>query len=276
MNEGQHDVFDKAQDNNQRMQQSMQNKFESQFNNKTSIINDLKHGISMMAAGTQPQNSICYQCGEMGHFANVCPNRSSNLFINNGGSKKSDDGRKGDRDRDRDRDRDGQRRKDGKKKHGSNKRKNPVSGDNLVTGVVTLWRSDRSYGFIKPNQPGDDLYVHKRNITDGDSFTEGDTVKYVLSRDKNLISLVMTSMYTNATSLTVIPSPRVTPLNTYLVETRWVGWRQFNSKVANVITRGVRPLLSPTVVIPTRPLLPPTGGPQRAVPIGPVVERLHR
>jgi hypothetical protein len=37
-----------------------------------------------------------------------------------------------------------------------------------------------------------------------------------------------------------------------------------------------RPLLSPTLAIPARPLLPQTGGPQRVVTIGPVVKRLHR
>jgi hypothetical protein len=83
----------------------MQNKFESQLNGMTSSINDFKHGINMMAAGKPPQESLCYHCKIMGHYANVCPNRGSDLFINNGGSKQNDYGGKGDRDRDSDRDR---------------------------------------------------------------------------------------------------------------------------------------------------------------------------
>jgi hypothetical protein len=133
LKEGHEEDLNKVQDNNQRMQHSMQNKFESQLNGMTSSINDLKHGISMMAAGKPPQESLCYHCGVMGHYANTCPSRGSDLFINSGGSA-NDYSRKGDRDRetDRDRERDRHREKDGDKNHGSNKRKNTVSEDTLT------------------------------------------------------------------------------------------------------------------------------------------------
>jgi cold shock CspA family protein len=163
----------------------MQNKFESQLNGMTSSINDLKHGISMMAAGKPPQESLCYHCGVMGHYANTCPSRGSDLFINNGGSK-NDYSRKNDRDRetDRDRERDRHRGKDGDKNHGSNKRKNTVSNDTLYTGEVRTWFLDKNYGFISPRQPGEDIYVHKRSITDGDFLTPGDTVTFKASLNK--------------------------------------------------------------------------------------------
>jgi cold shock CspA family protein len=151
----------------------------------TSSINDLKHGISMMAPGKPPQESLWYHSGVMGHYANTCPNRGSDLFINSGGSK-NDYSRKGDRDRetDRDRERDRHRGKDGDKNHDSNKRKNTVSDDTLCTGEVRTWLFDKSYGFITPKQPGEDIYVHKRRITDGDFLTPGDTVTFTTSFSK--------------------------------------------------------------------------------------------
>jgi cold shock CspA family protein len=149
----------------------------------TSSINDLKQ--SMMGAGKPPQESLCYHYGVMGHYANVYPNRGSDLFINSGDSKNDNNG-KGDRDRDTDHDRarDRHRGKDGDKNHGSNKHKNTVSDDTLVTGEVKVWIFDKRYRFVSPKQSGEDIYVRKYNITDGDFLKTGDTVTFVISSDK--------------------------------------------------------------------------------------------
>jgi cold shock CspA family protein len=185
LKEGHDEDLNKVQDNNQRIRNSIQNKFESQFNGMTSSIKDLKHGINMLAVGKPQQESLCYHCGVMGHYTNGCPIRGSDLFIKSVGSKNDYSGKDDrDRDTDRDRERDRLRGKDGDKNHGFNKRKNTVSDETLVTGEGRKWIFDKRYGFISPKHSDEDIYVHKRNITDGGFLKTGDTVTFAISSDK--------------------------------------------------------------------------------------------
>merc|ERR1711934_1342856 len=46
-----------------------------------------------------------------------------------------------------------------------------------LTGVACRW-NDRGFGFIKPNDGGEDLFCHVSSIEDGNMLREGDTVEY--------------------------------------------------------------------------------------------------
>ena len=51
------------------------------------------------------------------------------------------------------------------------------------TGVVGRWNNDRGFGFITPDEGGEDLFCHVSQITDGNALEEGRAVSYDVSYD---------------------------------------------------------------------------------------------
>ena len=51
-------------------------------------------------------------------------------------------------------------------------------GDGKASGVACRW-NERGFGFIKPDDGGDDLFCHVSQITDGNALSEGATVHFV-------------------------------------------------------------------------------------------------
>ena len=51
-------------------------------------------------------------------------------------------------------------------------------GYGKASGVACRW-NERGFGFIKPDDGGDDLFCHVSQITDGNALSEGATVHFV-------------------------------------------------------------------------------------------------
>jgi len=49
----------------------------------------------------------------------------------------------------------------------------------IAGGVALRWFSNKGYGFIKPDDGGEDLFCHFSSITDGKMLTEGAAVQFV-------------------------------------------------------------------------------------------------
>mmetsp|Transcript_2256 Transcript_2256/g.2883 ORF Transcript_2256/g.2883 Transcript_2256/m.2883 type:complete len:199 (+) Transcript_2256:216-812(+) len=81
-------------------------------------------------------------------------------------------------DRDRDRDRDdrdrGRDRDDKDKERGGGKRE---------TGEAVRW-NERGFGFIKPDNGGEDVFCHISSIKDGNMLKEGEKVEYEVHYDE--------------------------------------------------------------------------------------------
>ena len=45
-------------------------------------------------------------------------------------------------------------------------------------GVAVRWNNDRGFGFIKPDNDGEDLFCHFSSIIDGNALNEGGAVEY--------------------------------------------------------------------------------------------------
>ena len=60
-----------------------------------------------------------------------------------------------------------------------------VRGSTAVmdTGTAMRWNAQKGFGFIKPDDGGDDLFAHVSGITDGSMLAEGSTVSYVKQYD---------------------------------------------------------------------------------------------
>merc|ERR1719476_98984 len=59
---------------------------------------------------------------------------------------------------------------------------NPVSkdgkGEENVTGVVKVWFDEKGFGFIAPDQGGDDVFVHRNSLGEGVSLQQGNSVSF--------------------------------------------------------------------------------------------------
>lgn len=48
----------------------------------------------------------------------------------------------------------------------------------MATGTVKWFDSEKRFGFITPDDPGKDLFVHQSGINGGDSLAEGAKVEF--------------------------------------------------------------------------------------------------
>ena len=49
----------------------------------------------------------------------------------------------------------------------------------MPTGVVKKWNGDRGFGFLTPDDGGDEVFVHMKALQDGNDYlTEGEAVEY--------------------------------------------------------------------------------------------------
>eukprot|EP00440_Ansanella_granifera_P072752 gb/GFBE01078952.1/.p1 GENE.gb/GFBE01078952.1/~~gb/GFBE01078952.1/.p1 ORF type:complete len:161 (+),score=40.14 gb/GFBE01078952.1/:1-483(+) len=54
----------------------------------------------------------------------------------------------------------------------------------MPTGTMKRWNSEKGFGFIRPEDGGDDCFCHVTGLLDGEgSVQEGDTVKFRLEYD---------------------------------------------------------------------------------------------
>ena len=51
-------------------------------------------------------------------------------------------------------------------------------GEGTMTGTVRMWREDKGFGFITPDDGGDDVFIHKTQCNDTESLFEGDQVSF--------------------------------------------------------------------------------------------------
>jgi cold shock CspA family protein len=47
----------------------------------------------------------------------------------------------------------------------------------IQTGVVAHW-SESGYGFIRPDDPGENVFIHRSNLRDTSYLREGDRVEF--------------------------------------------------------------------------------------------------
>lgn len=48
----------------------------------------------------------------------------------------------------------------------------------MPTGTVKWYHTTKGFGFITPEEPGDDIFVHSTNIKDGGTLSDGQEVTY--------------------------------------------------------------------------------------------------
>eukprot|EP00746_Dinoflagellata_sp_MGD_P070902 gnl/MRDRNA2_/MRDRNA2_28959_c0_seq1.p1 gnl/MRDRNA2_/MRDRNA2_28959_c0~~gnl/MRDRNA2_/MRDRNA2_28959_c0_seq1.p1 ORF type:complete len:161 (+),score=29.08 gnl/MRDRNA2_/MRDRNA2_28959_c0_seq1:73-483(+) len=54
----------------------------------------------------------------------------------------------------------------------------------MPTGVMKRWNSEKGFGFIKPDDGGDDQFAHAKDLIDGEgSVREGDRCKFSIAYD---------------------------------------------------------------------------------------------
>lgn len=54
----------------------------------------------------------------------------------------------------------------------------------MPSGVVKTWHSEKGFGFISPNEGGEDIFCHVSDLLDGEgSVYEGDEVRYTIKFD---------------------------------------------------------------------------------------------
>jgi CspA family cold shock protein len=63
------------------------------------------------------------------------------------------------------------------------KPKHEEIGD-MATGTVKFFNDDKGFGFITPENGGQDVFVHVSALTRGSSLREGDKVSFELGQDR--------------------------------------------------------------------------------------------
>jgi CspA family cold shock protein len=53
----------------------------------------------------------------------------------------------------------------------------------MAQGVVTGFKDDQGYGFIRPDDGGGDVFVHARNIANADKLNQGQRVSFEIVTD---------------------------------------------------------------------------------------------
>ncbi|MCZ7450850.1 cold-shock protein [Agrobacterium rhizogenes] len=54
----------------------------------------------------------------------------------------------------------------------------------MPTGTVKFFNDDKGFGFITPENGGQDVFVHVSALQRGDSLREGDKVSFELGQDR--------------------------------------------------------------------------------------------
>eukprot|EP00397_Hematodinium_sp_SG-2012_P037226 GEMP01040318.1.p1 GENE.GEMP01040318.1~~GEMP01040318.1.p1 ORF type:complete len:182 (+),score=46.22 GEMP01040318.1:32-547(+) len=70
------------------------------------------------------------------------------------------------------------RRSPSRRRDNSRRRGSARGRDGKQTGIVTTWRHDKGFGFIRPDHGGNDIFVHVRELRDGNALREGDEVDF--------------------------------------------------------------------------------------------------
>jgi CspA family cold shock protein len=53
----------------------------------------------------------------------------------------------------------------------------------MPTGTVKMFNENKGFGFIKPNDGGDDVFFHVSALQEGDEITQGKAVSFELGID---------------------------------------------------------------------------------------------
>jgi len=69
-------------------------------------------------------------------------------------------------------------------------------------GTVKMWREDKGFGFITPDDGGDDVFIHKTQCNDTESLSDGDQVSF--DRDAPHWSKNKERYFTDGSNCTVI------------------------------------------------------------------------
>jgi len=48
----------------------------------------------------------------------------------------------------------------------------------MPTGIVKKWFDDKGFGFITPDNGGEDAFIHRSNLDGAEALTEGDAVRF--------------------------------------------------------------------------------------------------
>lgn len=54
----------------------------------------------------------------------------------------------------------------------------------MATGTVKFFNDDKGFGFITPDNGGQDVFVHISALERGSSLREGDKVRYEVGQDR--------------------------------------------------------------------------------------------